>query len=209
MKYFWTVFFLIPIHLFSQSPQKLNNEGADLLDSLKFSEALALFNKAIESDSITTIYRLNRAVALTNLNMHKEAIADYLFIVSKIEDDPEYFFQLGDLYEKVKNPEKSIVYYTKAIDLYQEDYTYFFQRGTLYLKKKDFALAVADYDQVLKINPESHNALHNRGIAQYKLGHEELACMDWCAAKIKGNEYSGKHLEINCKKIVTSCTPKK
>jgi len=204
-----TIFSLfVPAVLFSQHPEDMNNAGVELMDDLKFAEALAFFNQAIEKDSVTTIYRFNRAIALTHLEKYRETIAEYQFLTSKVEDEPQYFSQLGTLYNKVNDSEQSIKYYSKAIELDGTTYSDYFQRGTLYLKKNDFVLAVSDFSEALKLNSESHYALHNRGIAFFKLGQTDKACQDWCAARIKGNPYSGSHLEINCKVSAKYCLPK-
>jgi tetratricopeptide (TPR) repeat protein len=193
--------------LLAQHPEDLNNKGVELMDQEKYAEALPLFDQAIAKDSVTTMFRYNRAVALSNLNRFKEATKDYHFLIRELPDEPEYHFQLAHLYDKLNVPAKAILYYTKAIELDKEDYAFFFQRGVVYLKKNDLSLAVADFTSALKINPESDNSMHNRGVALFKLGKKEQACADWCKAKQLENTFSLESFQKNCQKIVTPCKP--
>ena len=63
------------------------------MDEEKYAEALPLFNQAIAKDSTISIYRYNRAVALTNLNGgFNEATKDYKFLVAQLPDEASINF---------------------------------------------------------------------------------------------------------------------
>ena len=191
---------------FSQDLELINNEGLDLLEAGKYEEALSLFNKAVELDSSTSLFRYNRAVALTYLERYKEAVIDYLMVIKELPDEPEYHFQIANAYEKLNQVQLALESYSRAISLEKSEYLYFLKRGTLLLKINKFNDAIPDFNETIKINPYNSNAFHNRGISLFKIGQFQNACEDWCKAKQLGNGYSESHLNSNCAKIKTLCS---
>ncbi|MBS1553959.1 MAG: tetratricopeptide repeat protein [Bacteroidetes bacterium] len=184
---------------------ELNEKGLHLMGKGKYQEALPIFNKLVGLDSLSTIYRYNRAVTFTHLNLFQNAIRDYLILVKQLPDEAEYHFQLGDLFERAGNQTNAEVYYGNAIRLEKENFHYFFKRGTFFLKRNSYALAIKDFDESINLNPEHHSSYHNRGIARYKVGLKELACEDWCQALLKGSPNSASHLDRNCERYPKPC----
>lgn len=192
-------------HSFAQPSELINNEGLDLLDAGKYEEAFSLFNKTFLQDSSISIYRYNRAVALTYLERYADAVNDYQVLIQELPDEAEYHFQLANAYDKLNLTTNALESYTQAIELEKSEYIYFLKRGTLFLKLNKFKEAIPDFNVAINLNPDNSNAFHNRGIALYKIGQYQNACEDWCTAKQLGNDYSGDHLKTNCTKIKTSC----
>ncbi|MBN8578107.1 MAG: tetratricopeptide repeat protein [Cytophagales bacterium] len=189
----------------SQEEETLNNKGLELMEKEKYGDALPYFDKLISANPEVTPYRFNRAVTLFNLKQYTRALKDYLFLEKFDSEEPEYPFQIGNIYEHLDSLKKAEHYYSKAIEIEDEYYLYYFKRGTVRLKQSQWSTAVTDFNRVLELDPEHHNTLHNRGIAYYRAGFKEKGCEDWCQALLKGNTKSAEHLQKNCKVYPKPC----
>lgn len=178
------------------------------MDKDQYKEALPYLDDLIKLNTQNPLFRHNRAVTLSNLERHREAIADYKILSEALPDESEYAFQIGNAYEQLDSTQQAIWFYSKAIELENTKFLYYFKRGTIYLKQSNFTHAEADFNASLRLNPSHDNSLHNRGIALYKLGHQRKACEDWCQAHQLGNVYSLSHLKKNCTKF-DPCIPSK
>ncbi len=183
---------------------KAVNRAVYLLSTERFADALAILEPLIEDDTSNTTLRHNRAIANFNLKKYREALADYLFLVRE-NPQSEYFFQAGNSYEHMNQPDSAINYYNKAIELETDNFLYFFKRGTVLLKKKKFRQSVEDFDAALALNPEHSNSMHNRGLAKFATGNTQSACQDWCDASLLGNGTASVHLSRNCKTYPPRC----
>ena len=188
------------IDVYSQSSEdiNINNRAVELMDEQHYKEALPFLDQLVARDSISTIYRHNRAVTLFNLKKYSEALTDYKILSAAVPEESEYVFQIGNSYEQLDSSELAIEFYTKAIKLENDKFLYHFKRGTLFLHKGRYQEAERDFNESLLLNPRHDNSLHNRGIARYKMGRSRSACEDWCEARDLGNPYSASHIKANC-----------
>jgi tetratricopeptide (TPR) repeat protein len=188
------------MNVYSQTSEEvnLNNQAVALMDGEQYKEALPFLDDLVARDSVSTIYRYNRAVTLFNLKKYAQALADYEILAAAAPEESEYVFQIGNAYEQLDSTELAIHFYTKAIQLENDKFMYFFKRGTLYLHDGKFKKAEQDYNESLLLNPRHDNSLHNRGIALYKMGQASKACTDWCQANELGNPHSASHIKTNC-----------
>ena len=201
MKVFCAVVLVaICMNVYSQTSEEvnLNNQAVALMDGEQYKEALPFLDDLVARDSVSTIYRYNRAVTLFNLKKYAQALKDYEILSAAVPEESEYVFQIGNAYEQLDSTELAIHFYTKAIQLENDKFMYFFKRGTLYLHGGKFKEAEKDYNESLLLNPRHDNSLHNRGIALYRLGQTNKACLDWCQAKELGNQHSASHIKTNC-----------
>ena len=92
------------------------------------------------------------------------------------------------LEEKRKEYEKSIEYYTKAIDLKPNFLEAYNNRGNAYCEMDEFDLAIDDFNEVVVIKPDYAEAYNNRGTAYKNKGNYDCAIMDYnTAIKLKPN----------------------
>jgi tetratricopeptide (TPR) repeat protein len=189
---------LTPASGSAQTETQLNDQGVKLIDEGKYKEALPIFEKLVAAGSGNTVYRYNRYF---NLKRYKAALSDYKELVRLVPNEPEYYFQVGNLYEHLDSLNEVEFYYSKAIALEPDYFLYYFKRGTFFLKSDKFPQALRDFNKSLSL----HNSLHNRGIILYKTGQSEKACEDWCQAQLLGNHLSGIHMEKNCKTYPAPC----
>ena len=204
------IFLLVNLVVFAQDEQeeKLNSKAVALMNAQKYKEALPVLNDLISHNAGNILFRHNRAVTLSNLARHREALADYKILATALPDESEYEFQIANAYEQLDSTLQAIDFYSRAIETDSSHFFYYFKRGTIYLKQSYFVQAERDFTSSLNLNPYHDNSLHNRGIARYKLGEESKACDDWCAAYQLGNTTSLSHLKKNCK-TSKPCSPPK
>ena len=66
----------VNVHSQSSEDVNINNRAVELMNDEQYKQALPYLNDLVTRDSISTIYRHNRAVTLFNLKKYNEALAD-------------------------------------------------------------------------------------------------------------------------------------
>jgi len=99
---------------------------------------------------------------------------------SKVRLSSKYYFELGNIYEKLAKHEEAIGSYDKAIEIDPDNTDAWNNKGTILgeLGRHDEALKC--FDKILEIDPNCAYAWSNKGIALGKLGRydEALECHD-------------------------------
>ncbi|KAF5434593.1 Tetratricopeptide (TPR) repeat containing protein, partial [Candidatus Methanophagaceae archaeon] len=92
------------------------------------------------------------------------------------------YYNRGNAYGKLKQHEKAIEDYSKAIELdlkYADAYN---NRGNAYDDLKQYKRAIGDYNKAIELNPKYAMAYYNRGNAYGKLKQHEKAIEDYSKA---------------------------
>ncbi|MDE6451003.1 MAG: tetratricopeptide repeat protein, partial [Odoribacter sp.] len=134
---------------------------------------------------------LNTACSHTNQN---SILKSYLQKAKTVfEEDDEFCYYLGNIYQQENNYSKAIQEYTLAIKYAQKNgedyelvYAYYQNRASCYLQINEFSKAIPDFNHALKLNQENGSIYANRGIAYYKTGKKTEACQDWRKASQMG-----------------------
>jgi len=85
------------------------------------------------------------------------------------------WFIKGLMEKENKRYEKSIEYFTKAIEQNFWETDYYLNRGESYLEDGDYSMALFDFDQVLGDEPSHYMALYLKGLAYLKMGKTKSA----------------------------------
>ncbi len=94
--------------------------------------------------------------------------------------DADAWIHLGNLYYGAQQAEKSVMAYTKALEITPRNANVLTDRGTMYRKMGKFDLALASYEQARKVDPRHENSLFNAGIVLYfDLGRKAEAREKW------------------------------
>ena len=91
---------------------------------------------------------------------------------------------------KMKESEKSIKHYTKAIELkpdFPEAYT---NRGNAYIIRDDYDNAIKDYNRAIQLKSDYANAYYNRGNVYNKMGKYDFSIKDYDMAIQLGQDDS-------------------
>ncbi|MCD4678981.1 MAG: tetratricopeptide repeat protein [Bacteroidales bacterium] len=121
-------------------------------------------------------FYVNKAVNLMRQNQNRAAI---VILEEARRRDPEHYeisFNLGVCYDRIKEYDKSIEYYTKTLE-YEPDFTQAFQkRGIIYSNyKNDHKKAIADFKKVIENTPTDPEGLMNLAVSFYKTQQYEKA----------------------------------
>jgi tetratricopeptide (TPR) repeat protein len=123
-----------------------------------------------------------RAMIYANQGRYQEALADNSRAIELQPNDPRAWYNRGNRYWELRQPDQAIADYTRAIDLDPTLAQAWNNRGILHLDKGEAEKAVADLTRAVKLDATLVFAWHNRGTAHGKLGRLDLAIADYSQA---------------------------
>jgi len=189
------VFILIISYLFCSCDFKTAEQYYDLAYELEekgeYNNAIKLLNKAIEKNPKFRPALLNRGADKSALEDYEGAINDYKKIIAFDSDNTLTLMNIGNNYKRLKQYDKSIEYYTRALETkgaiqssifidfntkgkWDKDSDYNiqkhkieFERGISYVYSKKYNLAIKDLRQSIKFNYELPDSYSWIGEAYY------------------------------------------
>lgn len=84
---------------------------------------------------------------------------------------PQIFNNLGDLFYKDGDMQKSLTAYKRAIELYPTYAAAYHNMGNTYLSMKDYENAAASFAKAVELNPVQYQSWSNLGITEYRRGN--------------------------------------
>src|SRR5258706_6158679 len=129
-----------------------NNLGVAYMNQELFEKGLKNFEAAIAADPKFSLGRLNRAIALLNLQRVDEAKALLDGVVQENPKNPTAWYNLGLLYKNSGDVEKAVdaFRHVTEIDANDADTWYFF--GSAHLQARQFPDAIASFEHAIKLN---------------------------------------------------------
>ena len=113
----------------------------------------------------------DRAWGYSQLNMHKEAVAECEKLVKIDPDDASSYIYLGFYYEKNGEMEKAIECYKYTMKTFPRDSQSYISLGYIFEKQeKRNDMARVCYEKALELNPDDEWALNNIGVLLQKEG---------------------------------------
>ncbi|MBN3910667.1 MAG: tetratricopeptide repeat protein [Nostoc sp. NMS1] len=172
-----------------KSPQAWRMKSSLLSNLKKYPEALKAIDKAIEmqSNSISdpakkikssfTFYPLRIGI-LIELERYQEAL-EYS---NKFIDTKKYaigYILRGLIYLKLKEYDKVVANFNRAIELKPNNPNYYLARGDFYEIRKENQKAFADYNQAIKLQPTNPELYINRAVAYQVFGDNKKVMADF------------------------------
>ena len=114
--------------------------------------------------------RRELAVLLIDCGYNDEALKHLLYLSAKYSDDVGIFYNLGIVYEKLKNYNKAKDAYIRAIELDNKFYDAIYNLGLVYNELKEYDSAIEAFNKVLEDDSEDSNTYFNIGLAYFKKG---------------------------------------
>lgn len=118
-----TIFFA-NINVFTQSERKLNNEGVDLYNQKKYSDAEINFRKAIEKNPESIPSKFNLGNSYYKQEKFDESLKGYQELLQKTEDKElksKIYHNIGNSLLKSNKIEQSVEAYKNALKLNPKD----------------------------------------------------------------------------------------
>ena len=107
--------------------------------------------------------RRELSILLVNNGFNEEAEGNLRYLIKYFPDDAELYYNLGIVYEKLKNFEKARDCYQKAVELSpQEDFYY--NLGDVLVELKEWDDAILAFRKVLETDPNDGNSYFNLGL---------------------------------------------
>jgi tetratricopeptide (TPR) repeat protein len=157
--------------------------AADEFPKEEVGRVMAYLNEAIELNPEGGDAYNNRGTCWADQGIYGNAVADYLMAIDKKADDPDFYENLGDAYNALKQYKEAIPCYSKSILLYEtaggispKDLANIYHaRGDCRYAIKDFKGAVADYSKEIEMNEQISPEIkkdyayvyNDRGLAWY------------------------------------------
>lgn len=122
----------------------------------------------IKEDSSNFQARRELAVLLMDCGFNEEALQHLLYLSKMFSFDEGIFYNLGIVYEKMKQFSKAREAYEKAIDIEPESMDAIYNLGLVYTELKEYDKAVDCFKQVIESDNMDSNSYFNLGLIYFK-----------------------------------------
>lgn len=119
--------------------------------------------------------RRQLAMVLLDEGYTKEALAHFLHLAEIFKDDSELFYNIGIIYEKLKDLKKAKESYETAIQLSPNDVDAYYNLGLVYTDLGEQEKAIECFETVLDADNDDSNTYFNIGICYFKQGKFDSA----------------------------------
>ncbi|MCF6157454.1 MAG: tetratricopeptide repeat protein [wastewater metagenome] len=152
----------------------------DLQNQGRYSEALAAYNKIIETDESYPEIYYHRGLLYRDMDAQDEAICAFQTAVIQNPDSAEIHYNLGYAYQRKGLYTEAITEYQKALGLISENKTkqkssIHFNLGSSYFSQGSIDDAISEYEKVLTYNPRDKETHQKLGIAYTAKGWVDKA----------------------------------
>lgn len=122
----------------------------------------------IKEDSSNFQARRQLAVLLMDCGFNEEALQHLLYLAKMFSYDDGIYYNLGIVYEKMKNFKKAKESYEKAIELEPESIDAIYNLGLVNTELKDYQSAIKCFEKVINEDNQDSNSYFNLGLVYFK-----------------------------------------
>jgi len=160
---------------------------ADKREEQAFREYRSVSRLGITGKNIPeTEFRETIATLYTKFHEPEEALREYILLIRKHPENPEYYFQAGKLFPGRNRRDLAEQYLRKAVSLNPADERYRFELGVQYYLAKKIKDATAEFEAAFKLNPAN-------GHVQFYLGKILKSAKDYTGALVYLEKASRDH----------------
>jgi len=123
----------------------------------------------IKEDSANFQARRKLAVLLMDTGFNEEALQHLLYLSKNFPNDDGIFYNLGIVYEKLRNFPKAKDAYIKSLELSPESTDSTYNLGLVYTELGEFDNAIECFEKILKNDNEDSNSYFNLGLIYFKM----------------------------------------
>lgn len=118
--------------------------------------------------------RRELSILLADNGFNEEALSNMQYLEKYFPDDAELQYNLGILYEKLKNFTSAKKCYQKAIKISPQD-DFYYNLGEVLIELQEWDEAIKAFNTVLKNDPKDGNCYFNIGLCYFKKEENNLA----------------------------------
>ena len=170
--------------LLNKAPKELFDEGIRLLNSNRYAEALAIYERVTHMTPGDGSAFYNKGVALDGLKRYEEAIVAYNMAIQLNPQHVSSHYNKGVALGSLKRYTEALAIYDQTLRLDPNKVNAYYNKGVIYDELKRYTEAIVCYDQALRLNPGYVSAYYNKGVALGGLKRyaEAIACYDQALA---------------------------
>ena len=117
--------------------------------------------RLVKQDPSNSEARRKLAVLLMDCGFNEEALQHLLYLAKLFSFDEDIFYNLGIVYEKMKNFIKAKEAYIKAIELEPGSLDAIYNLGLVYTELREYDNAIKCFTQIIEEDPEDSNSYFN------------------------------------------------
>ena len=129
----------------------------------------------LREDSQNFQARRQLALLLTDCGFNEEALKNLIWLSKVFCDDSSIFYNLGIVYEKLKNLKKAKENYQKAIEIEPEAIDAIYNLGLVCTDLKEFDTAIKCFEKVILTDNDDSNSYFNLGLVYFKMSNYNKA----------------------------------
>lgn len=172
-------------------------------DKFSDGERSLLLALKYEPKTIKKFYNIAKHLYVTE--NYKLAKTYYQAILRKVKNNDELYFNLANVYIKLKNKEIAEKYIKKAIFIKKKIKYDLFLTKLLFLKK-EYQIVVDKLSQIIKLDNSNIEVYFFRSLALYKIGKTDEAIIDMKKVLVKNDLNTQKYIEkakfFNCHELI-------
>ena len=124
--------------------------------------------RLLKEDSNNFQARRELAVLLMDCGFNEEALQHLTYLSWNFSYDEGIFYNLGIVYEKMKNFKKAKESYQKAIELEPDYSDAIYNMGLVHTELREYNEAVECFKKIIEEDPEDSNTYFNLGLVYFK-----------------------------------------
>lgn len=138
------------------------NRGDELFSQNRYHEALACYEKVLQSESKNYEVWFKQGLALENLRHFEEAIVAYDRVLQLRPDDYLAWLKRGKALEALERYEGALAAYEEVARMQPENYWVWHDRGQILEKLQSLEAAIQAYNRAIQLKPDFQSALERR-----------------------------------------------
>ena len=151
------------------------DEGWKFRNNQNYTEALKIFNEAVELNPNDYQGYYGRGTVYDDLKQYETALQDLNRAIELNPNVANAYYNRSVAHRYLKNYEQAISDCNKAVELNPNDANVFYNRGFTYHVFENYDKAVSDYSKVIELNPKHLNSYNNRGKCYQVLEQKNFA----------------------------------
>jgi tetratricopeptide (TPR) repeat protein len=172
------VLFLHLLHSSAQTIDSLLSRAGREMSAKRYKEAMQLYTKAWEKDSMNYRLLLDRGILYVEMKESEKAFYDFSRAIDLRPDSAEPYHRRAVILYSMMYTDEAIMDNTRALELAKDDtmrLMSFMNRGADKVQKRDFQGAYEDFTRASLIKPDDIGIINNISTVLDELGREKEA----------------------------------